>query len=415
MKFLTPLSSLVLLLAGGFLASPALADQVEALKGTFDEAVVSIEKGPEGLVVKTAAREIPLDTVKAIRFRRASTKTGTARLVLTNGDFVRGLVEVGDEDNLGFKSISLGTRKISMEMVRALIPAGRTPVEERALLARLKATDEVDWVFLDNDGKSKGSITSIDAGKVAIDTDTQDGDGMGPLSFDLSRVRLISVAPLGDEKETDSTGLIGVARLHDGSQLRGEIVSLDDKTLTIMHPLAEGKGLKISRKQVSEISLQGGRFAYLSDLQPAGVEQRFPAEFTYEVDVWGFKRDRSVAGGPLSLGGKTYAKGLGVHSYCKLTYRLGKSYTKFKATIGLDDSVKYLGEPGFGGVVFRVLVDGKPATEYPNGIAIKKGRPAQTIEVKLTGKQTLTLIADFDSVSLHVLGRANWADAHLIR
>lgn len=65
--------------------------------------------------------------------------------------------------------------------------------------------------------------------------------------------------------------------------------------------------------------------------------------------------------------------------------------------------------------MFRVLVDGKPAKEYPNGVAIKKGRPAQSIEVELKGKSTLTLIADFDPVSLHVLGRANWADAHLIR
>ncbi len=414
MKTLTPLASLALLAA--CLAPHASADQVEALEGTFNESVVSIEKGAEGLVVKTAARAIPLDTVKAIRFRRASNKPGTSRLVLSNGDFVRGLVEVGDEDNVGFKSISLGSRKISLELVRALIPAGQTAIEERALLGQLKTSDEVDWVLLDNGGKSSGSITSIDAGRVTIDTDTQDGDGMGQLSFDISKVRLISIAPLGDgDKDAASSGMVGVANLHDGSQLRGEIVSLDDKNLTILHPLARGKGLEIERKQVSEISLQGGRFAYLSDLQPAGVEQRFPAEFTYEVDVWGYKRDRSVAGGPLSLGGKTYAKGIGVHSYCKLTYRLGKSYSRFKATIGLDDSVKYLGEPGFGGVVFRVLVDGKPAAEYPNGIAIKKGRPAQTIEVKLEGKATLTLIADFDPVSLHVLGRANWADAHLIR
>ncbi|MBL4849909.1 MAG: NPCBM/NEW2 domain-containing protein [Planctomycetes bacterium] len=397
------------------LSSAAQADQIEALEGTYDEPVLGIHKGPKGMVVKTKAREIPLDTVKAIRFRRARTKGGAARLVLTNGDFIRGVVEAGDEDNLGFRSKSLGSRKISMELVRALVPGGRTPAEERTLLAKLKPSDEVDWVLLDNGGKSSGSIVSISAGKIAIDTDTQDGDGMGQLSFDVSKVHLVSIAPLGEEKEDTSDNLLGVALLHDGTTLRGELVSLDDKTLTILHPLAGGKGLRISRKEVAKISLQGGRFAYLSDLQPAGVEQRFPSEFTYEVDVWGFKRDRSVAGGPLRLGGKTFAKGLGVHSYCKLTYRLGKRYSKFKATIGLDDSVKYLGEPGFGGVVFRVLVDGKPATEYPNGISIKKGRPAQAIEVKLSGKQTLTLIADFDPVSLHVLGRANWADAHLIR
>ena len=406
--------SLSLALVGPALlgASPAWADQVEALAGTYDEDVLSIQRG----VVKTASREIPLDSVKAIRFRRANSKGGEARLQLMNGDFVRGVVEAGNEESVGFRSTSLGALKIRLEQIRALIPGGRSPNEERDLVAKLKPSDEVDWVLLDNGGTVRGSLVSIDAGKVAVDTDTEGGSGMGQLSFDLSKVHLVSIAPLGDKAPAAAGGLIGVAHLLDGSQLRGDLVGLEGETLTLRHPLAaDSLGLKIARKQLSELAFQGGRFAYLSDLEPAEVEQRFPAEFTYEVEVWGYKRDRNVAGGLLRLGEETYAKGLGVHSFCKLTYRVEKAYTKFKATVGLDESVRYLGEPGFGGVVFRVLVDGKPAPEYPEGIALKKGRPAQAIEVKLSGKETLTLIADFDPVSLHVLGRANWADAHLVK
>lgn len=394
-------------------AGPAWADQIEALEGTYEEEVLAIESA----LVKTPQREIPLDTVKAIHFRRANVKGGEARLQLANGDFVRGAVEAGNEDSLGFRSPSLGALKIRLEQLRALIPGGRSPSEERALIAKLKPTDEVDWVLLDSGGTPvRGGLISIDAGKVAIDTDTEGGSGMGQLSFDLGRVHLISIAPLGAKDAPVPAGLVGVAHLLDGSQLRGDLVKLDGEALTLRHPLgADAGGLKIPRNQLSELALQGGRFAYLSDLNPIEVEQRFPAEFTYEVDVWGYKRDRNVAGGLLRLGDETFAKGLGVHSYCKLTYRVDKAYAKFKATVGLDESVRYLGEPGFGGVVFRVLVDGKPAPEYPEGIALKKGNPPQAIEVKLAGKATLTLIADFDPVSLHVLGRANWADAHLVK
>jgi hypothetical protein len=161
--------------------------------------------------------------------------------------------------------------------------------------------------------------------------------------------------------------------------------------------------------------VRGGQFVYLSDVEPAKVKQHFPPEYTYEVDIWGYKKDTNVTGGKLRLGGRTYEKGLGVHSYCELSFKLDGRYSEFRSTIGLDDSTRYLGEPGFGAVVFQVYVDGKPAKEHPTGIVKRKGDKPTQIKINVTGKKSLTLIAGFDPTSLHVLGRANWADAHLIR
>jgi endo-alpha-N-acetylgalactosaminidase len=161
--------------------------------------------------------------------------------------------------------------------------------------------------------------------------------------------------------------------------------------------------------------VRGGLFVYLSDLTPTNVKQNFPREYTYEVEVWGYKKDSSVTGGKLRLDGRAYDKGLGVHSYCELTYKLGGGFKEFKATIGLDDSVRTLGEPGFGAVVFQVLLDGKPAKELRTGVVKRKGDKATQLRVDVSGAKTLTLVAGLDPTSLHVLGRADWADAHLIR
>ena len=82
--------------------------------------------------------------------------------------------------------------------------------------------------------------------------------------------------------------------------------------------------------------------------------------------------------------------------------------------IGLDDSVRFLGEPGMGSVRFRVLVDGKAVKEYTEGVLMEKGASPKKINVNVQGAKSLTLVADYGPL-LHILGRADWADAHLIR
>ncbi|MGE0709524.1 MAG: NPCBM/NEW2 domain-containing protein [Planctomycetota bacterium] len=401
------------------LAAPALADenQIEALNGTYDERVQSIEGSGADLVVKTAARTLPLDTVKSIRFGRPSrVKEGQTKLVLTNGDWLRGAIEAGKRDQLGFKNEALGSLTIPLEQVRAVLPNAGSLEQERALEARLGPRSEVDWVLLENGGQVRGSVAQIDGAKVAINTDVEGGSNMGALEFDLIKVKLISITPLGERREEDPDALRVSLSLSDGSRLRGRPLSLDGKELVLSHPLGgKERKLGVSRMRIEQLSVENGRFAYLSDLEPAQVEQRFPSEYTYEVEVWGYKRDQNVTGGPLRLDGATFAKGLGVHSYCKLTYRLDKKFKTFRATVGLDDGVKYLGEPGLGGVIFRVLLDGKPAKELESGVRIKKGEKGRELTIDVSDAQTLTLVADFDPTYLHVLGRADWCDAHLIK
>ncbi len=401
-------------------AGPAAAAEVEALGGATTETIRAIE--PEGgkLVVRTAGRTIPLDSVKAIRFQPEAPlgpAAGASKLVLLGGDWLVGAVEGGDADAVALRSESLGALRVPLEQVRAVLPR-LAPERERELLARLDETSELDWVLLDNGGTAKGTILELDGTHVALDTRREmvgpGGSGIGVPKFDFEKVQLVSIVPLGDPPP-EPQGLAVVVRLLDGSRLSGELQRLGDGKLVLRHALGGGEPLELSLPRVASLSVQNGRFVYLSDLQPVEVDQRFPPEYTYEPKVWHFKRDANVTGGRLRLGGRDFSKGLGVHSYCALTYELGGEYQQFRAVVGLDDQVRYLGEPGFGGVVFRVLLDGKPAREHTTGIHVRKGDEPVEVVVDVAGKRTLTLVADFDPTALHVLGRADWADAHLVK
>jgi len=54
---------------------------------------------------------------------------------------------------------------------------------------------------------------------------------------------------------------------------------------------------------------------------------------------WGkVSQDKSVSGGPLQVAGQTYAQGLGTHASSVIEYDVPAGYTRFTATVGLDQA-----------------------------------------------------------------------------
>src|SRR5262249_328921 len=117
-----------------------------------------------------------------------------------------------------------------------------------------------------------------------------------------------------------------------------------------------------------------------------------------------------VTGSPLKLGGHIYPKGIGVHAYSSLTFALDGTYRELRLVVGIDDAIKYVSNPGVGSVTFRVLIDGKPAKEIKKA----RGDAPDEVAIPLAGAKKLTLVADYGTY-LHILGRADWADACLVK
>ncbi len=134
---------------------------------------------------------------------------------------------------------------------------------------------------------------------------------------------------------------------------------------------------------------------YLTSLQPARA-----------YVGWGaMTNNRSIGGNTLTLNGTNYAKGLGVHAFSGVEYRLGGIASRFQSDIGVDDEVG-----ANGSVVFHVLADG---TEIFNSGVLTGGAPHQSINLDMTGVNRLTLgVSDADNGinSDH----ADWAGALVV-
>lgn len=126
---------------------------------------------------------------------------------------------------------------------------------------------------------------------------------------------------------------------------------------------------------------------------------------------WGpVERDRSNGetgagdGRTLTIGGVTFAKGLGVHAASEVRYALAAGCTSFTAQVGLDDETGTSGS-----VVFQVWTDG--VKSYDSGVLTGSGGPV-ALNVNVTGKTDLRLVVTdgADGVSSD---HADWADAKL--
>ena len=122
-------------------------------------------------------------------------------------------------------------------------------------------------------------------------------------------------------------------------------------------------------------------YPYLSDL-PAIFASNFigPAERDMSNGEAGL-----ADGHPITLGGTSYAKGLGVHAPAELRYDLGGRCSAFAADVGLD------GEVGaHGAASFQVWSD--DTLIYDSGVLVG-GMPALPVYLDMSGVHELRLVA----------------------
>lgn len=140
---------------------------------------------------------------------------------------------------------------------------------------------------------------------------------------------------------------------------------------------------------------------------PSGTNYLGDLVFAYQTVGWGRKVhiDQSIGGNPIKLNGIIYPKGLGAHAQSDFRFNLAGQCSAFSADVGVDDEMGTLGS-----VVFQVWADG--AKLYDSGI-MNGGSPHQSINVNITGKNTLKLIVT-DGGDGNTCDHADWANAQLV-
>jgi hypothetical protein len=119
------------------------------------------------------------------------------------------------------------------------------------------------------------------------------------------------------------------------------------------------------------------------------------------------ERDESVGGnqagdgGPLTIGGTGYAKGLGTNSPSDVQVYLAGRCGEFTATVGVDHEVGTAGT-----LTFSVILDGKVLVTTP---VLRRSSAAVNLDVPVTGGQVLELVVG-DGGDGNGNDHGDWAD-----
>jgi hypothetical protein len=236
-----------------------------------------------------------------------------------------------------------------------------------------------------------GSAHGISGGKLGF---TYEGERR---AINQSRVAGIVFADQPNRRSGASP--YQVMHLASGDRLAGKWTAIAENSLEMS--ASWNAALTLPREAVDKIEFRNGKVTFLSDLEPVSVE-----EIPYFGRAFTHRRDQALAGGPLKLKGKAYAKGLAVHSRSVLVYGVDGQYASSKAIVGFDESAA-----GRGRVAVQVLGDGRELLAEPDLRA--SGEPL-TLDVPISGVKELSLVVDFGEAE-DTGDRVIWADARVFR
>src|SRR6185369_2110622 len=89
----------------------------------------------------------------------------------------------------------------------------------------------------------------------------------------------------------------------------------------------------------------------------------------------------------LKIDGKTYVRGLALHSRCVLTYDLGGEFATFRTLLGFDEEAGDRGR-----VVCRIFADEKELFARPD---LRAGEKPLPVDIPVKGAKQLRLEVDF--------------------
>lgn len=390
----------ILLLTGLLLAmaAPARAELVYTADGRAIYGQVRTGGAPGALVVEADGAPVTLqrEDVSAIEFgppvmprQQGPPLRGgapAALVMLRNGDRLRGTLR------------HVWPPAVERDGAITVVPPAWVAGVRVGARPAATAAGAKDAVELKNGDRVEGHLEGAREGRLRVST------SVGPVSIDPARIQAIVMAS-GDGPVAPARGIEATLETTGGERITGEWRAL---TATEVHVKpAWGEELAVPRERALRLSVLNGRLIFLSDVRPAEVQQTpYFESHVPSGPVPPYQVDRSDGGRLLRLGGRIYARGLGVHSRSALTYTLAGSFKAFAATIGIDSEV------GNGGsVLFRIAGDDRTLYQSP---VMRGGDAPVPVTVDVSGVLLLRLEVDYAD-SGDVADHADWAEARLLK
>jgi hypothetical protein len=188
------------------------------------------------------------------------------------------------------------------------------------------------------------------------------------------------------------------ARVSDTIALPVRLVALDSESISLTS--IWGDEVKLPRKSSLRLETRNGRIEYLSAM-PANAKQT-----AYFGRLIPWQNDKTLAKHAIELDGRSFRRGISVHSRTELTYQLDGRFDQFQTYVGFDR----LASPQ-GNVSLQVVVDGDVVFEKA---AFRYGDAVEKLDIDVADGKRLTLIVGFGE-GQDVGDRIIWADARLVR
>jgi hypothetical protein len=337
-------------------------------------------------------QSLPLDDLRQIRLAPSvpDAKPAVVLHLLGGGKVFAKTLIIDEGGQCQVETALAGKLSIPLDQVRGirLEPATASPEFDKALAAPNADQDRLFIKIEDKVDSTAGIFKLLKEKEFQFD--------LGGESKTLPRAKLFGIVVAQGSATDDPTK--GLITLRDGSIIAGEIDSLAGGKLTAKLP--GGSKVEIPQEALASIALRSTRLAFLSDLKPVEEEQRSIAF----LDVpW--QKDRSVQNRTLTLGTRTFEKGIGCHAECRLTFAADGKWDVLAAVIGIDAETM-----GKGDCIFSVLADG----ELVFTRRVKGTDALQEILVEIPKAKKVTLLVE-PGAGLDLGDHADWCDVRFIK
>ncbi len=280
--------------------------------------------------------------------------------------------------------------KVPIDAIRAvrLQPAVESEEFNKSLAA---PAADFDRIFVKVEGKIDsltGLVSKLTETEIALELDGQ--------VRNLPRDRVVGIVVALAAPETRLPRC--TFYLRDGSLLGGDLVSVAGNKAQVQ--VGGNSQIAVPWEAVHRVVVRSSRVLYLSDLKPAAFKQQ---SIVTLVRPW--QRDRSITGKPLTLGTRTFEKGIGLQSHSELTFDAPEEFDVLSATIGIDADAA-----GKGDCQFEVHVDGVRLFSE----RVRGSDPPRDIQVPVTRAKQITLVV-LPGADLDLADHADWADVRLLK
>jgi len=343
----------------------------------------------------------------AVRFAPPLTAEGMipridrAWVRFAGSDAVAARIASADGEALSLELAPSARLDVTIDDIRSIVFEAR--VREHLSPTAPESGDRLYWLRARGVDRVDGTFESFASDGVVFDS------ALGTKTFPWSEIGALFIEPLGAAPTVERSARSVALELRSGGQLRGELLAA--KAGVLQFSWRGVTRLDLPFDLVREVLLDDGSVEHLSSIAPVSANEGWPEGDELGMH-WPYQLNRSVMGGPLTVGGRTWSRGIGVHAPSRLEWRLDGGWKTLVGAAAIDDSVGRLSYHG--SVRCSIFVGDASTPAWTSGKLEGGAAPASIGPLDLSGATKLTLVVEMDE-RLYVADRLDWLGMRLSR